>query len=147
VVTCWNTSRKCRPCAKGNPPPYTPKRDNHALRYAEVCYRGRNQQRSAKAKVEEMRNKIEVKQQIHVTWNRHPSLIEIDEFPVTMEMGRGFEIMVCAECGYPVASGSFRFKTGKRKSWYCIYDQKFLKGGSTNTVKWVITKEAQRERM
>jgi len=37
-----------------SPTPHTPKRDNHALRYAEVCYRGRNQQRSAKAKVKEM---------------------------------------------------------------------------------------------
>ena len=89
-----------------------------------------------------MRNRIEIKRQIHVIWNKHPSLVEIDEYPVILEMGRGLEIMVCSGCGYPVASGSFRSKNGYRKSWYCLHDEKFLKGGSTDTVKWVLTKEA-----
>jgi len=60
----------------------------------------------------------------------------IDEFPVTLDTRNGFEVMVCSDCGYPIASVE-----GRRKSWYCPKCAKFKKGGSTNDVQWIRRKE------
>ena len=64
-----------------------------------------------------------------------------DEFPIMMQTARGTEIMVCTSCGYPVGEGTIKTVTGERRSWHCHKCQKWLKGGSTDTVTWVITKK------
>ena len=64
-----------------------------------------------------------------------------ERFPIMMKTARGQEIMVCSACGYPVGVGHIETSTGKRKSWHCFSCQKWLKGGSTNTVTWIVTKK------
>ncbi len=60
-----------------------------------------------------------------------------DEFPTIFHDVLTTRIMVCTKCGYPI--GTLKNKRG-RKCWHCYHCQKFRKGGSTDDVKWIITK-------
>ena len=63
----------------------------------------------------------------------------IAEFPVVLQFAdNGLQIVVCSTCGYPIADVQ-----GHHSAWYCPKCAKFRKGGSTNDVRWIVTKEAE----